>query len=276
MFAGSGIRADVWREVTDRFDAGVLEFYASTESNLVLANAAGEKVGALGRPLPGTAEVALVAWDFTREDFGRDPEGRARRVEADEPGLLVARVGPEHDSPKAKSVGERESRIFEGLFSPGDRWFVTGDLLRRDADGDYWFVERLSDVIRAASGPVHPRALEDTLYALGDVALACVYDLELPGVSGEVVAAALVPKSGAEIDVARLLSEIEAHHGPAARPEVVRILERMPMTNGFRPIKPLLRQAGLGGEGRTLRYDQARRSYVALSPSRAAVASEAN
>jgi putative long chain acyl-CoA synthase len=265
MFAGSGIRADVWREVVGRFDAGVLEFYASTEGNLVLANAAGDKIGALGRPLPGTSELALVAWDFEHEDFERDAQGHARSVDTNEPGLLVARL-------ETGTAGEREARVLEGLFEPGDRWFVTGDLLRRDEDGDYWFVDRASDVIRTAAGPVHPRALEDTLYGLGDVALACVYDLELPGVPGEVVAAAIVPKAGREIDLARLLGEIELHHAPRDRPEIVRVLDEMALTDGFRPIKPLLRQAGLGGEGRTFRYDPSRRSYVPLAENRAALA----
>jgi putative long chain acyl-CoA synthase len=273
MFAGSGIRGDVWREVVGRFDAGVLEFYASTEGNLVLANAAGEKVGALGRPLPGTSELALVAWDFDREDFARDGQGHARQVDTNEPGLLVARVGLEHPAATAAtSAGEREARILEGLFEPGDRWFVTGDLLRRDEDGDYWFVDRSSDVIRTSRGPVHPRALEDTLYGLGDVALACVYDLELPGVTGEVVAAAIVPKQGKEIDLARLLGDIQEHHAPEARPEIVRILDHIPMTDGFRPIKPLLRQAGLAGEGRTFRYDPARKLYAEVDEKRAALA----
>src|SRR5690606_32433529 len=49
LFAGSGMRRDVWRRLVERFGVGVLEFYASTERNLVLANASGEKEGALGR-----------------------------------------------------------------------------------------------------------------------------------------------------------------------------------------------------------------------------------
>ena len=51
--------ADVWRRLAERTGVGVLEFYASTEGTLVLANAAGEKVGALGRPLPGARRVRV-------------------------------------------------------------------------------------------------------------------------------------------------------------------------------------------------------------------------
>lgn len=264
MFAGSGIRSDVWRAVVDRFGTGVLEFYASTEGNLVLANASGKKVGALGRPLPGTAELALVRWNFDKEDFARDAEGRIVPADEGEPGLLIARAPTEQPARSAAtSVGEREPRILEGLFEPQDRWFVTGDLLKRDADGDYWFVDRLSDVIRSAAGPVHPRALEDTLHELPDVGLACAYALELSGV--EVPAVSIVPKpAGQALDLGRLLAHVEARHPAHARPELVRVLDRMPLTDGFRPIKPLLRQAGAPADGRSFRYDSSRRAYVQI------------
>jgi putative long chain acyl-CoA synthase len=265
MLAGSGIRADVWREVVHRFDAGVLEFYASTEGNLVLANAAGEKIGALGRPLPGTAELALLAWDFTREDFARDALGNARRAGVDEPGLLIASVGADQPVRSvARSAGEREPRMLESVFLAGDRWFVTGDLLRRDADGDYWFVDRLSDVIRTATRPVHPRAIEDTIYELDDVALVCVYALGQAGARTEVPVAAIVAKPGLELDLTRLAAHLGAHHPPESRPAFLRVLDRMPLTDGFRPVKPLLEAIGVPADGRSFRYDPDARAYVSL------------
>jgi putative long chain acyl-CoA synthase len=264
MLAGSGIRADVWREAVGRFDAGVLEFYASTEGNLVLANAAGEKIGALGRPLPGTAELALVSWDFAREDFARDARGNVRRAGVDEPGLLIARMAAEQPlRGVARSAGERELRILDSVFTPGDRWFVTGDLLRRDADGDYWFVDRLSDVIRTATRPVHPRAVEDSIYQLDDVALVCVYPVELAG-GAEQPVAAIVPKPGRRLDLARLAGQLEARHPPEARPKLLRVLERMPLTDGFRPVKPLLQSAAMPADGHGYRYDSAAQTFVPI------------
>jgi putative long chain acyl-CoA synthase len=269
MLAGSGIRADVWRAAIGRFDAGVLEFYASTEGNLVLANAAGKKLGALGRPLPGTAELELVAWDFGREDFARDAGGNVRRAGTDEPGLAISRVAADQPLRSvARSAGERGLRILDSVFAPGDRWFVTGDLLRRDADGDYWFVDRLSDVIRTTASPVHPRAIEDSIYELDAVALVCVYPLELPGGRTEEPVAAIVPKPGWELDLARLAQHLEARHPPEARPALVRVLDSMPLTDGFRPVKPLLQSAGVPADGRGFRYDPAARTYLPLAAAR--------
>ncbi|MEO8553146.1 MAG: alpha/beta fold hydrolase, partial [Kofleriaceae bacterium] len=70
LFAGSGMRPDVWRRLVDRFGpVGVLELYASTEASAVLANTAGKKVGSVRRPLPGSAHVAVAAWDDVADDF---------------------------------------------------------------------------------------------------------------------------------------------------------------------------------------------------------------
>ena len=243
LFAGSGMRADVWRRLAERTGVGVLEFYASTEGTLVLANAAGEKVGALGRPLPGSNEAAVVAYDVAGGSVARDALGRGRRVAADEPGLLLARV----DAPGSVD----EDRVLRGLFEPGDAWLASGDLVRRDADGDYWFVDRLADVIRAGAEPVPCRPIEDALYDLPEVALAVVYGAAMPGEAGEVPAAALVLRDGATLDGAALSLALERVRA-AARPRFVRLLDALPMTDGYRPLKAALRVEGLPATGRAL------------------------
>ena len=66
LFAGSGMRPDVWRRLVERFGpVGVLELYASTEANAVLANAAGKKIGSAGRRCPAAPR--------SRSPRGRSP-----------------------------------------------------------------------------------------------------------------------------------------------------------------------------------------------------------
>ena len=43
-----------------------------------------------------------------------------------------------------------------GVFAPEDAWVVTGDLFKRDADGDYWRVSGVTEVIQTRGGPVFP------------------------------------------------------------------------------------------------------------------------
>ena len=199
LFAGSGMRADVWERLVQRFGrASVLEFYASTEGNAVLANASGAKIGALGRPLPGSTDLALLAWDFDKEDLARDEAGRLLTSGVDEPGVLIARLDVVHPlSGEGGSVirseidGEAATRVLRGVFEAGDAWFVTGDLLRRDVDGDFWFVDRLADVVRSAGGPIPTIAIEDALARMPGVRRAAAYGVSIPGVAGEVLVAAL-------------------------------------------------------------------------------------
>src|SRR5205807_2403778 len=113
---------------------GVLEMYASTEANAVLANAAGKKIGSVGRPLPGSAPVAVAAWSFDDDDFVRTGSGRLVHARLDEPGMLVAnlsRAGADvaHVDPR---------RLLADAFEPGDTWFVTGDFMKVDTLGDHW------------------------------------------------------------------------------------------------------------------------------------------
>lgn len=253
LFAGSGMRKDVWNQLIDRFgNVGVLEFYATTEGNAVLANASGEKVGSLGRPMPGSAEMTLVAYDFDRGDFARNKANHYVRCERGEVGMLIARADDTHPG-----TGGPSERIRHNVFADGDRWFFTGDLMRRDDDGDYWLVDRLSDMITTEAGPVPSLDIEDALYAHPDVHLAAAY-----AVDGEPVAT-IVVDGGREIDGASLYATVETSLEAHARPRYIRCVATMAMTDGRRPIKRPLREAGIAaGPGViVLRRDAASGSY---------------
>ena len=236
LFAGSGMRADVWRQLTERTGVGVLEFYAPTEGTLVLANASGEKVGALGRPLPGSAEVALAAFDVASRSIARDVVGRGRRVGVGEPGLLLTRLDA---APPA-----RPDRVLRDVFEPGDAWLPSGDLVSRDEDGDCWFVDRLADVVRTAAGPAPSRPIEDALYALPEVALAAAYGVAVAGEPAETAVAALVLRPGARLDreaAVRALASLPE----ASRPRYLRVVDHIAMTEGYRVLKAELRAEGI-------------------------------
>ncbi|MFK7985837.1 MAG: AMP-binding protein [Sandaracinaceae bacterium] len=244
LFAGSGMRVDVWERLRTRFKVGVLEFYASTEGNAVLANASGKKVGALGSPLPGATDMSLVAYDFRNDEFVRDEQGFLQRCGVDRPGQLIARVDRGH--PMAGFDGYLDeaptlARVLRDVFEPGDRWFLSGDLLRQDADGDFWFVERLGDVLRTAGGPVFGRHVEDTLYRHRDVGMVAVHGV--PGEGGDEVVATIVPRGA--FDVASLTRLIDEKLESRERPRFLRVVDEIPLTDGYRPLKQALKEDGL-------------------------------
>lgn len=257
LFAGSGMRADVWRRIAARTGVGVLEFYASTEGTLVLANAAGEKVGALGRPLPGSTDAAVLEYDLAAGAIVRDVLGLGRRAGVGQPGLLVSRLDE-----TASSV--HPERVLRDVLEPGDAWLATNDLVRCDADGDFWFVDRLADMIKTASGPMPCRPVEDALYEVPGVAHAAVYGVEVPGEQGEVPAAAVVLVAGATLD-REALSRALSTQPEAACPRWVRTVDSIPMTEGCRPRKGGLHAEGVPSGPRTFVRDTARHAYVSVS-----------
>lgn len=147
-FVGSGLHAADWRAMLDRFGpVRILEFYASCEGNLCLVNLDGHKVGSMGRALPGLEHVEVVRWDVEAMRPTRDAHGRIQRAEPDEPGMMIARVDIDHALTRFDGYWDRAldaKALIEDVEHPGDVWFVTGDLVRRDQEGDFWFVGRAS------------------------------------------------------------------------------------------------------------------------------------
>jgi putative long chain acyl-CoA synthase len=239
LFAGSGMRRDVWRRLVDRFGpVGVLELYASTEANAVLANASGKKLGSVGRPLPGSPEVAIAAYDFTERELVRDGSGRLVHARLEEPGMLLAQLGARvsadvaHIDPK---------RILRDAFQPGDTWFATGDIFEVDPEGDYWFVDRQTEMILTRLGPVASTRIEDALYEHAGVALCIAAGApspDEPGVEFPLAAIQLHPGQGLDLEA---LSTAVQKLPEYARPRRIRLMEQLWLTDGFRAIKRGLR-----------------------------------
>jgi putative long chain acyl-CoA synthase len=261
LFAGSGMRKDVWRRLIERFNTSVLEFYATTEGDAALANVSGQKLGALGKPLPGTAEIALAAYDFDAQQLVRGPQGWLVRCYAEQPGVLLARVGPA--LPLAAFEGTAQ-RIVRDAFEQGDAWFVSGDVLRLDPEGDYWFVDRARDLVRTQRGPVATVQVEDVLYELPEIARAAVYGVALPGAEFELPIATLVVRDGHQLDPSLLARHLEQRLDGHARPRIVKLRGALPMSVGHRVLKQRLRAELLDGLDASFRYDEELKLYEAL------------
>src|SRR5437763_4742698 len=167
LFTGSGMPRGLWRRVERRFaPARVLECYASTEAGAILVNLSSAKPGAMGRPLPGSAEVRIAAYDVAADQLVLGQDGLAIECAADEIGMLLARVHPH------EPLGTVPLR---GVFARDDAWLQTGDLFRRDSDGDFWRLDAMADAIHSAEGPVFAGPIRDALGDLPAVDLAVAY-----------------------------------------------------------------------------------------------------
>jgi len=261
LFAGSGLRRDVWRRLIDRFGpVGVLEFYASTEANTVLANARGKKIGSAGRPLPFSPDVVVAAWEFGGDrdgGFTRDGAGHLLRARLDEPGMLIAKL----QTDRADLAHIDPKRLLRDAFEPGDLWFVTGDFFEVDTLGDFTFVDRQGQMIDTHLGPVASTRIEDAIYAAPGVALCAAApapDPEHGGKEHAVVAVQL--HRTAELDLAAL-SQAVATLPEYARPRRLAIVDDLPLTDGFRTIKRGIREL-VAGADRAYGWDARTQRFV--------------
>jgi putative long chain acyl-CoA synthase len=270
-FVGNGMRPEVWRRLLQRFgDLQVVEFYGSTEGNIVIGNVGGEKIGSIGQPLAGSGEIALVKYDVSRGDLVRDASGRGTLCDTGESGLLVARI--EEEQPLARFDGyddaaETDLKILRDLFEAGDAWFNSGDLMRQDEDGDFWFVDRLGDTFRWKGENVSTSQVADTLGEATFVAFAAVYGVALPDREGRAGMAAVQLVDGAPFDGKALYDVVVRHLSPAARPRFVRVVQALKMTDSLKITKRELQKEGADPgkiDDPLYWYDEAGATYTLL------------
>ncbi|GAA5940572.1 long-chain fatty acid transporter FAT1 [Sporobolomyces koalae] len=254
MAYGNGCRPEVWNAFRERFGVRVIsEFFASSEGNgsLLNYNANNFGAGAVGREgwLVSAAQKSkqvIVKVDALTEEPYRDDRGRCVRADVNEPGELVLFI--DMDSPHLAFAGYHgnqsgtDKKILKDVFKPGDAWFRTGDLLRRDQDGLYYFCDRLGDTFRWKSENVATTTVAEALGAV--VEHPNVYGVLVPSHEGRAGCAA-VPRAGGAIDFARLSSHVAQTLPKYAQPLFIRITDKHETNGTEKQLKVALRNQGV-------------------------------
>jgi putative long chain acyl-CoA synthase len=261
LFVGSGMPASLWRRVEERFaPARVLELYASTRTGAIVGNVSDRKVGAIGRPLPGTSRIRVAHRDIATGRLRVGPDGFAVPCQAGEVGALL--VEADAWTPGGNDVPLR------GVFRRDDAWIATGDLVRVDDDGDLWFVDSAAAIIATERGSVSPRQVENALGEIDAVDLAACYPVTQQRDGATLAVAAVTPRPGRALDTAAISRALETLD-PDARPDQVHVVDAIPMTSWYRPAVTALRAAGLPrpADGRSVwRLDNRTGRYRAMKP----------
>jgi acetyl-CoA synthetase len=189
------------------------------------------KPGAMGKPLPGV-EAAVA-----------DADGALQLInESEKVGELVLKQG--WPSMMRGYIGEMAR--YEKCFVDG--WYKTGDLVRRDEDGYYWFVSRADDVIQSAGHLISPFEVESVLVAHAAVAEAAVIGLPDETV-GEVVSAYVSLHEGYVAEEAlrrQILGHARAQLGPSVAPRTITFSDNLPHTRSGKIMRRLLKARELG------------------------------
>jgi len=248
LACGNGLRAEVWVPFQERFRIPqILEYYAATEGNFSLYNCEG-RAGAIGRIPPFLAHrmpVALVGFDLATGLPARDAQGRCRRCTVDEVGEAVGQIMSDQGASRFEGYTDGAAsgkKILRDVFAPGDRWYRTGDLMRQDAQGFFYFVDRVGDTFRWKGENVSTTELAAVIAQVPGVTDVAVYGVEVPRADGRAGMAALVVAKGFSLEVLRgaLVAQLPAY----ARPVFLRVLSTLEITGTFKLRKQELMQEG--------------------------------
>lgn len=245
LICGNGLSADVWEAFQARFHIPqVLEFYAATEGNFSLYNAEG-KVGAIGR-VPGFLKhrfgIALVKQGPDGDPL-RGPDGFCRRVTADEPGEAIGRIAGGAARFEGYSDAAATARkILRNVFEAGDAYVRTGDLMRQDAAGFYYFLDRLGDTFRWKGENVATTEVAAALAAYPGITAANVYGVAVPGHDGKAGMAAI--ETDGNFELSGLKTHLAAKLPAYARPLFLRQVTSLAVTETFKQKKQQLAAEG--------------------------------
>jgi fatty-acyl-CoA synthase len=240
LACGNGLAPDVWDDFKDRFGIPrILEFYASTEGAVSLFNAEGKR-GAIGRIPPYLTHrfsPALVQFDIDKGEPVRNAAGFCIPCAANEPGEALGKLvddpsnaGNRFDGYTDKQATEK--KILRNVFKAGDAWVRTGDLMRKDEKGFFYFVDRIGDTFRWKGENVATSEVSEALCAFPGVKHANVYGVAIPSTEGRAGMAALVAEP--QLDLAALRRHLMNRLPPYARPLFLRLKDDIEITGTFK------------------------------------------
>jgi carnitine-CoA ligase len=210
----------------ERFGTDIHTHFNMTEiSQAIVSSANPTALGSAGRPRPGV-EVRIVDENDCEVDIG-------------EVGELIVRA----DCPWAMSHGYAgNAEATAAAWRNG--WFHTGDGFKRDAEGNFYFVDRLKDAIRRRGENISSFEVESEVLAHPSVREAAAVVVKSEIAEDEVMAVIAV-KAGEPFDPAELIEFLRPRMAHFMIPRYVRIVEALPRTPTAKIEKVKLRAVGL-------------------------------
>jgi fatty-acyl-CoA synthase len=243
LCCGNGLRPEVWNDFKARFRIPqILEFYAATEGNVSLFNVEG-KVGAIGRLpffLGRQFPAVLVKFDVEAGEPIRDDQGFCVPCAPNQVGEALGRIVEDRSNVGSRFDGytsreASEQKILRNVFQPGDAWFQTGDLMRMDEKGFFYFVDRVGDTFRWKGENVSTSEVSNAIHAFPGVTQAIVYGVRVPGVDGRAGMATLVTDDRMDLEAFR--THLIEHLPEYARPLLLRVRSEIATTSTWKYAK---------------------------------------
>ncbi len=245
---GNGLRPEVWPGFIDRFNIPhVIEFYGATEGNVSLINVDGP-VGAVGRVaeyLKSKFNIDVIRYDVETDTNVRSSDGFCIRADNNEVGELIGEIRTDEarfrfDGYETKAATQK--KILRDVFKKGDAWFRTGDLMKRDELGYFYFIDRVGDTFRWKAENVATGEVAAAISKFQGITQANVYGVQVPGYDGRAGMASIICET--ELDLDALKQHLDSALPHYARPVFLRLSKETETTSTFKFKKTNLVKAG--------------------------------
>ena len=254
MCCGNGLRPDIWDDFKSRFRIPrILEFYAATEGNVSLFNVEGHP-GAIGRIpayLAHRFPATLVRFDIDKGEPVRNEDGFCVRTAPNEAGEAIGRIVEDSSITGTQFEGytceeASQKKILRNVFELGDAWFRTGDLMRKDEKGYFYFVDRIGETFRWKGENVATTEVSETIGAFPGIRQASVYGVSVPGADGR-AGMAVITIDG-RFDFTAFRAHLYHRLPEYAHPLFLRIRNELEITGTFKVTKTTLVHEGYDPE----------------------------
>ncbi|KAJ5925300.1 hypothetical protein N7454_007939 [Penicillium verhagenii] len=254
---GNGLRPDVWDKFRDRFGIPeILEFFSSSEGvfNLINRNVGPFTSGCVGhhglllRGLFRNIFVPVSIDPETGEVLRDSKTGFAIRPTLEEGGEILVNIPNEQAFQGYwKNVSATEKKFLRDVFVKGDLYYRSGDALRRDNDGRWYFVDRLGDTFRWKSENVSTAEVAEVLGRFPGIQEANVYGVLIPNHEGRAGCAALQisPEARHSLDFAELARFVRSKLPRYAVPVFLRVVQDSTHIHNNKQNKVPLRDEGV-------------------------------
>lgn len=247
---GAGLTAESWSRWIERFGPiPVYEGWGSTEANTALINV-DNYLGSCGRvPDWNKTNFRLVRYDVETESHLRDHNGHLIQCKPGEVGEGIGFIVDHPDIGGGRFEGytsaeATEKKILRNVFNDGDAYWSSGDLLRYDDDGYFYFVDRIGDTFRWKSENVSTAEVADALSDYPGLELINIYGVQVPEHEGRAGMAAIVMQPGHAFDPKAFYALTEARVPRYAAPQFVRVSSAADLTTTFKLRKVDLQRQG--------------------------------
>jgi len=221
-----GVPANLHAAFEARTGIRLIDAYGSTETNFVIG-------GSLAEQRPGA--MGTLRAGFDARVIGSDGSDAV----PGEPGeLILCSDEPLAFAANYFAMPERTAEAWR------DGWFHTSDRVVRDADGYFWFVDRLKDAIRRRGENISSFEVEQVLLSHPDVANVAVFPVRSELAEDEVMAA-IVRRPGKALSEIALMEFCQPRLAYFAVPRFIDFVEELPTTESGKVQKYKLRDRGV-------------------------------